>query len=60
MWICPICTREFTNGNQVHSCRERNLGDFLQGKSQHTIELFDHFITEYLQIAPIEVYPTKV
>lgn len=59
MWICPICNREFANTNQVHSCRERNLGDFLQGKSEHTIELFDHFITEYLQIAPIKVYPTK-
>jgi hypothetical protein len=59
MWTCPICNREFTAMNQVHSCRERNLGDFLQGKSVHTVELFDHLINEYLQMAPIKVYPTK-
>ena len=59
MWTCPVCQREFSINNQVHSCRERDLADFLQGKSTHTIELFDHLITEYLQIAPIKVYPTK-
>lgn len=59
MWTCPICKREFTAMNQVHSCRERNLGDFLRGKSAHTVELFDHLVNEYLQMAPIKVYPTK-
>jgi hypothetical protein len=59
MWTCPICNREFTAINQVHSCRERNLDDFLQGKSAHTVELFDHLVNEYLQMAPIKVYPTK-
>ncbi len=59
MWTCPICERAFSNTNQVHSCRERDLGDYLKGKSEHTVELFDHFINEYLQMAPIKVYPTK-
>jgi hypothetical protein len=59
MWTCPICNREFTAINQVHSCRERNLDDFLQGKSAYTVELFDHLVNEYLQMAPIKVYPTK-
>jgi hypothetical protein len=59
MWICPICNREFSVINQVHSCQERDLAAFLQGKLVYTIELFDHFISEYLQIAPIKVYPTK-
>ncbi|MDN3581194.1 DUF5655 domain-containing protein [Mucilaginibacter flavus] len=59
MWTCPICERAFSNTNQVHSCRERDLGDYLKGKSEHTVELFDHLINEYLQMAPIKVYPTK-
>jgi hypothetical protein len=59
MWICPICSREFTNTNQVHSCRERNLGDFLNGKSAQTVELFDYLVEEFLAMAPIKVYPTK-
>jgi hypothetical protein len=59
MWICPICSREFANTNQVHSCRERNLGDFLDGKSTQTVELFDYLVEELLAMAPIKVYPTK-
>jgi Domain of unknown function (DUF5655) len=59
MWTCPICTREFVNVGQVHSCRERNLSDFLQGKSAHTVELFDCVVEEFLAMAPIKVYPTK-
>src|SRR5438067_12607546 len=59
MWICPICSREFANTNQVHSCRERNLGDFLRGKSAHTVELFDYLVEELLAMAPVKVYPAK-
>ncbi len=59
MWICPICSREFSAANQPHSCLERGMDDFMRGKPAHTIELFDHFITEYLHIAPIKIYPTK-
>jgi len=59
MWTCPICTREFVNINQVHSCRDRNLSDFLEGKPTHTVELFDHLVEEFLAMAPIKVYPTK-
>jgi len=59
MWICPICSREFANTNQVHSCRERNLGDFLNGKSAHTVGLFDYLVEEFLAMAPVKVYPTK-
>jgi predicted transport protein len=59
MWTCPICSREFGNTNQVHSCRERNLGDFLLGKSAQTVELFDYLVEELLAMAPIKVYPTK-
>lgn len=59
MWTCPICNREFGNTNQAHSCRERNLSDFLKGKSAHTVELFDHLVEELLAMAPIKVHPTK-
>ena len=59
MWTCPICTREFVNVNQVHSCRHRNLSDFLEGKPTYTVELFDHLVEEFLAMAPIKVYPTK-
>ena len=59
MWNCPLCEREFTATNQVHSCRDRELSEALSGKTPHTIALFDHLVDEFLQIAEIKVYPTK-
>ncbi|QEC80559.1 hypothetical protein FSB76_20155 [Mucilaginibacter ginsenosidivorax] len=35
------------------------MGDFLDGKSTQTVELFDYLVEELLAMAPIKVYPTK-
>ena len=59
MWICPLCNQEFINTNQVHSCRDKELSDFLAGKSQHTIDLFNHLVGEYHQIGNITIHPAK-
>lgn len=59
MWTCPLCTLEFVNTNQVHSCRDKELSDFLNGKSEHTVALFDHLVNEYLQIGEVRLHPTK-
>ncbi|OIQ66313.1 hypothetical protein GALL_521180 [mine drainage metagenome] len=59
MWTCPLCNQQFVNTNQVHSCRDKALADFLNGKSQHTLELFDHLVNEYQKIGEIKIHPTK-
>lgn len=59
MWTCPLCSQEFINTNQVHSCRDKELVDFLNGKSQHTIDLFDHLVNEYKQIGDVRLHPAK-
>jgi hypothetical protein len=59
MWTCPLCSQEFVNTNQVHSCRDKELADFLDGKSQHTIDLFDHLVNEYKQIGYVRLHPAK-
>lgn len=59
MWQCPLCNREFVKNNQVHSCNEKTLDDFLEKKSEHTLGLFYHFIEEYKKIGKISVYPTR-
>lgn len=38
---------------------DKTIADFLAGKSQHTIELYDHFIAEFERIGLIEVGATK-
>src|SRR6201989_3352617 len=59
MWICPLCSQEFVHTNQVHSCNDKVLADFLAGKSQHTLDLFDHLVNEYRQIGDVRLHPAK-
>ena len=59
MWNCPLCNKTFVNVNQVHSCRDKELSDFLNGKPQHTIDLFNHLVSEYQQIGDISIHPAK-
>ena len=59
MWTCPICNLEFANANQVHSCGDKSLDDFLNGKSPHTVGLFYNFVDQYRKIGEITIHPTK-
>jgi hypothetical protein len=59
MWTCTLCNQSFKNQNQAHSCNEKQLHDFLKGKSEHTLALFWHFIKEYRGIAGTTIHPTK-
>jgi Domain of unknown function (DUF5655) len=59
MWTCPECQQKFVKTNQAHSCNEKTLQDFLVGKSDHTVELFNYFIDQYKTIGNISVHPTK-
>ncbi len=38
---------------------DKNIADFLAGKSSHTLELYYHFIDCFQNIGMIEVSPTK-
>jgi hypothetical protein len=59
MWICPACQQEFVNTNQVHSCGDKVLADFLNNKSEYTVTLFWEFIRSYQQIGDVTIHPTK-
>jgi hypothetical protein len=37
----------------------KTIADFLSGKSQHTIDLFDHFVEVYNSIGVIELHAAK-
>ncbi len=59
MWICPECKQQFLNRNHPHSCNERSIEDFLKGKSEITIELYNHFIQELSNIGTFKLHPAK-
>ncbi len=59
LWICPVCGQRFVHNNQRHSCNEKTLDDFLEGKSEHTLDLFYLFISEYKKIGDFVLHPAK-
>ena len=38
---------------------EKTLDDFLKGKSEHTLSLFHHFISEFQRIGKVTALPAK-
>jgi len=45
--------------NQVHSCGDKVLADFLNNKSEHTLSLFWHFVDSYQEFGNVTIHPTK-
>jgi hypothetical protein len=59
MWECPKCHQKFLHNNQNHSCNQRRVEDFTEGKSEQTIELFNYFIDEYRKLGEFVLHPAK-
>jgi hypothetical protein len=45
--------------NQYNTDDPQHLSEFFSGKSEHTLALFDHFISEFQKIGPVTVHPAK-
>ena len=45
--------------NQYNTDDPQHLSEFLSGKSEHTLALFDHFISEFQKIGPVTIHPAK-
>lgn len=59
MWICPKCEQKFRHTNQTHSCGDKTLSDFLNGKSAATISIFEAFLNAYRRIGDFTLHPAK-
>jgi hypothetical protein len=58
-WTCTNCERTFKHNHQNHYCGNRTIADFLSGKNENMIALFDHFIAKYTEIGPVKLHATK-
>jgi hypothetical protein len=47
------------NHYPLATSEEYHLSDFLNGKSEHTLALFDHFINSFNTVGKVEVVPLK-
>jgi len=59
MWTCPECGQRFLHENQYHSCNDRTVESFFEGKSNDVIELFRYFVEEYQKIGGFVLHPAK-
>lgn len=59
MWTCSHCNRTFKHANQNHYCGDKTVADFLIGKTEVTLNLFEHLMAALEEIGPIKVYATK-
>jgi hypothetical protein len=59
MWICPKCGHKFYNKNQSHSCGNYSVANFLNGKTEKAIDLFNYFIAAYKKVGDFELHPVK-
>lgn len=59
MWTCPKCNQKFYNRNQSHSCGKFLIADFLSGKTDKAVGLFNSFLKQYRHIGEFELHPVK-
>ena len=59
MWICPECGAYFVQRNLSHSCGKFSVQDFLEGKTQRSVDLFWYFLSCWERIGPFRVHPVK-
>jgi len=59
LWRCPDCDRQFANVNQSHSCGKYTVDDFLRGKSELAIRLFNALRAAVEACGPVTLAPAK-
>lgn len=59
MWTCLSCHQSFKHTNQIHYCGDNTVNDFLMGKNEGIIHLFNHFMARYQEIGEVKAQATK-
>lgn len=59
LWTCDKCGRPFANRNQTHSCGRFTVEEFLVGKSQKAVELFNKFAGVVQELDDVIAAPAK-
>jgi hypothetical protein len=59
LWTCPKCRRQFINTNMPHSCGQYSVQEFLAGKSEFAISLYEHFSALVSDCGPLQIAPAK-
>jgi hypothetical protein len=44
----------------LEASEQYNLTDFLAGKSEHTLMLFNHFVNQFKKVGDVTLHPAKI
>lgn len=59
MWTCPECGRSFANDNQAHACQTTTVGEYLVGKSDLAISIYEAVVTALEKAGEFRIHPQK-
>lgn len=59
MWTCNNCNLDFKNTYQKHNCGAQTVENFLFGKTNYTLTLFEHLVAKFEEIGPISLHATR-
>lgn len=58
-WNCLLCRRTFNDPQQKHFCGNQSISEFLSGKPDSVLLLFDVFMLKVQEIGPFQVHAGK-
>lgn len=58
-WTCPICSKEFRNKNQEHSCARVPVDDHFRNKPVEIRLIYDRLMQEVMRFGDISMNPVK-
>jgi hypothetical protein len=59
LWRCGNCGRQFANSNQSHSCGRYSVADFLDGKGERAVALYNRFFELIQSCGPVLLAPAR-
>jgi hypothetical protein len=59
MWRCPVCSRQFANSNQSHSCGRHKLKTHFEGRTPEVRALYWQFVALVRRCGPCLILPEK-
>jgi hypothetical protein len=59
LWTCPKCNRQFVTPNMPHSCGKFSVEQFLAGKSEHAVALYQRFAELINHCGSVQIAPAK-
>lgn len=59
MWTCPQCGRSFANLNQAHACQTTTVAEYLAGKTDLAVSIYESLIDALEKAGEFRVHPQK-